>query len=162
MYFPIHLRSGLIPLHRFECQPKINSQHEQSSDAPVANLKRAPGPKFTSPGGLNPLDNSRGKQSSMPPHKSRPDSLFETAYTPRDPRQNRRETPRFLPQLEMRPSSIAQIPLESPEATPNSTVFLTSHRHHEKLPEVAVTSRGSPGFPAATRERPRDSPFNES
>ena len=40
----------------------------------------------------NPFDNSRGKQSSMHPHKSRHDSLFETAYTLRDPSQNRRGT----------------------------------------------------------------------
>ena len=66
----------------------------------------------------------------------------------------------FQTQLEMRPSSIAPTPVESREAPPNSTVSLTSHRHHEKLPEVTVTSGGNPGFPAATQERPRDSPFN--
>ena len=54
-YFPIHSRSGLIPLHRFECQPRINSQHEGSFDAPVANSKRAPGHKVNSPEGLKPL-----------------------------------------------------------------------------------------------------------
>ena len=96
----------------------------------------------------------------MPSHKLRSDSLSERAYTPRDPCQNRRGTPRFLPQLEMRPSSIAQIPVESPEAPHNSIVFLISHRHHEKLPKVTITSRGNPGFPTATRERPRDSSFN--
>ena len=32
--------------------------------------------------------------------------------------------------------------------------YLSSHRHHEKLPEVTVTSLGNPGFPDATRERP--------
>ena len=53
--FPIHLRSGLISLHRFECQPRIISQHKGSSDAPVANPKRAPCPKFNSAGGMKPL-----------------------------------------------------------------------------------------------------------
>ena len=85
-------------------------------------------------------------------HKSTPDSLFEMAYTSGD--QNRRGKLRFLPQLEMRPISVAPIPVESREATPNSTVFLSSHRHHEKLPEVTVTSLGNPGFPDATQERP--------
>ena len=147
--FPKHSRSGLIPLHRFECQPRINSQHEGSSDAPVTNPKGAPGPKFNLPGGLNPFDNSRGKQSSMPPHKSITDFLFEMTYTPRDPHQSRRGTLRFPPELEMRPSSIAPNPVESQEAPPNSTVYLTSHRHHEKLPEVTVTSRGNQ-VPAVT------------
>ena len=63
-------------------------------------------------------------------------------------------TLRFLPPLEMRPFSIAPKPVESREATPNSTVSLTSQRHPEKLPEVTGTSRGNPAFPAATRERP--------
>ena len=98
----------------------------------------------------------------MPSHSSRPDSLFETADTARQPCQNRRVTLRFSPQLEMRPCSIARNTVESREAPPNSRVFLTFHRHPEKLPEVTVTSRGNTGFPAAPRERPRDSPFNAS
>ena len=39
---------------------------------------------------------------------------------------------------------------------------LTSQRHSEKLPEVAGTSQGNPGFYAVTRERPRESFFNAS
>ena len=69
---------------------------------------------------------------------------------------------RFLPPLEMRLSSIARNPVESREAPPNSTVSLTSQRHPEKLPEATGTCRGTPGFPAATRKRPRESFFNAS
>ena len=54
----------------------------------------------------------------------------------------------FPPQLEMRTSSIARTTVESQEAPPNSTVFLTSHRHHEKLPEVTATIQGNQAFPA--------------
>ena len=86
----------------------------------------------------------------MPSHSSRPDSLFETAYTARQPCQNRRVTLRFSPQLEMRPCSIARNTVESREAPPHSTVSLISHRHTKKLPEITVTNRGNPGFPAAT------------
>ena len=82
----------------------------------------------------------------MPPHTSSPDSLFEMAYTARDPCQNRRGTLRFPPQLEMRPSSIAPNLLESREAPPNSTVFMISHRHYKKFAEVTVTHEGSQGF----------------
>ena len=91
----------------------------------------------------------------MPPHKSRTDFLFETTYTPRDPHQNRRGTLRFPPELEMRPFSIAPNPVESQELPPNSTVFLTSHRHHEKLPEVTITSQGNTGFPAPNEKTSR-------
>ena len=34
--------------------------------------------------------------------------------------------------------------------------------HHEKPPEVTCTSRGTPGCPASTRERPRETFFNTS
>ena len=61
-----------------------------------------------------------------------------------------RGTLRFLPDLEIRPSSIAANPVESQEASPSSIVSLTSQRHPEKLPEVTGISRGNPGFPAVT------------
>ena len=80
----------------------------------------------------------------MPPHRLRPDSLFEAAYTAQNSRQNRGGTLRFQPQLEMRPSSIAPNPVESREAPPKSTVFLTYNRHPEKLPEVTIM--GTHGF----------------
>ena len=54
-YFPIHSRSGLISFYRFECSPRINLQQEGSSDAPVVNPKRTPGPKLYSAQGLKPL-----------------------------------------------------------------------------------------------------------
>ena len=57
---------------------------------------------------------------------------------------------------------IAPNPVESREAPPKSTVFLTSQKHTEKLPEVTGTSRGNTGFPAATSERPRESLFKAS
>ena len=53
-------------------------------------------------------------------------------------------------------------PVESREAPPNSTVSLISQRHPEKLSAVTGTSLGNPGFPAATRERPGDTPFKDS
>src|SRR5574339_384698 len=41
-------------------------------------------------------------------------------------------------------------------------VSLASQSHHEKPPEVTCTSRGNAGFPASTRERPRETFFNTS
>src|SRR5574337_254285 len=73
-----------------------------------------------------------------------------------------RGTLRFLPHLEMRPSSNAPDPVESRETPPTSTVSMTSQRHHEKLPEVTCTSQGNRGFPASTRESPRETFFNTS
>src|SRR5574341_1419404 len=44
----------------------------------------------------------------------------------------------------------------SPERTLPPPVSLTSQSHQEKPPEVTCTSRGKPGFPGSTRERPRE------
>ena len=52
----------------------------------------------------------------------------------------------FQTQLEMRPSSIAPNPVESRGEPPNSTVFLTFHRHPEKLPRLPSQVEGTQGF----------------
>ena len=100
--------------------------------------------------GCHPMNNSRGKRSSIPPHSTRPDSPIPTLQGPCDRSQKWRGTLRFLPPLRTMPSSIAPNPVESREVPPNSTVSLTSQRHPEKLPEVISASRENPGFPAAT------------
>ena len=50
----------------------------------------------------------------------------------------------------------------SPERPLPPPVSLASQSHHEKPPEVTCTSRGKTGFPASTRERPRETFFNTS
>src|SRR5574337_951457 len=50
----------------------------------------------------------------------------------------------------------------SPERPLPPPVSLASQSHHEKPPEVTCTSRGNPGFPASTQERPRETFFNTS
>ena len=45
---------------------------------------------------------------------------------------------------------------------PTDGLFVETQRHSEKLPEVAGTSQGNPGFYAVTRERSRESFFNPS
>ena len=58
----------------------------------------------------------------------------------------------------------ARVDLSSPseERSAALRLYLTSQSHHEKPPEVTCTSRGKPGFPASTRERPRETFFNTS
>ena len=79
----------------------------------------------------------------MPQPKTRPDSPVTTLQGPWDRSQKWSGTLWFLPELEMRPSSIAPNPEESRESPPNSTVSLTSQRHPEKLAEVQQKSRES-------------------
>ena len=89
----------------------------------------------------HPVNNSKGKRRSIPPRKTRRDSLVRTRQVLCDPSQKWRGPLRFLPPLEMRPSSIAPNPVESQEAPPNSTVSLTSQRHPQKLSAVTEIGR---------------------
>src|SRR5574341_199537 len=50
----------------------------------------------------------------------------------------------------------------SPERPLPPPVSLASQSHREKPPEVPCTNRGNPGFPASTRESPRETFFNTS
>src|SRR5574337_592363 len=50
----------------------------------------------------------------------------------------------------------------SPERPLPPPVSLTSQSHHEMPPESTCTSRRNPGFPASTRESPRETFFNTS
>src|SRR5574337_978922 len=50
----------------------------------------------------------------------------------------------------------------SPERPLPPPVSLASQSHHEKPTEATCTSRGNPGFPASTRERPRETFFKTS
>ena len=135
----------------------MKAQHEGALTPKCIVWKNLQIPHTARQMACQPVNNSRGKWSSIPPHKTGPDFPLPTLQGPCDRSQKWRGTLRFLPQLEMRPSSIEPNPVESGEAPPNATVSLTSQRHPEKLPEVTGTGRGNPGFSAATRERPRES-----
>ena len=131
----------------------MKAQHEGALTPPFIIQKNPQVTNTVQQVVCHPVNNSRGKWSSIPPHKTRPDFLYqlcrETAIrVSTGARKPRRGNMRFLPPLEMRLSSIAPNPVESREAPPNSTVPLTSQRHPEKLHEVTGTCRGNPGFPA--------------
>ena len=132
----------------------MKAQHEGAL-IPLCIVRKNPQvPHTAQQVACHPVNHSKGKWRSIPPQKTRCDSLVPTLQGHCDPSQKWRGNLRFLPPLEMRPSSIAPNPVESQEAPPNSTVSLNSQRHLENLPEVTSTSQGNPGFPAATRERP--------
>ena len=85
----------------------------------------------------HPVNNSRGQRSSIPPHKRRTVSPVPTLQGPCDTSQKWRVTLRFLPQLEMRPSSIAPNPVESREAPPTP-------QYPSPLRDTLVSSLRSP------------------
>ena len=140
----------------------MKAHHEGALTPPYIIRKNLQVPHTARQVACHLVNNLGGKQSSIPQPKMRPDSPVPTLQGPWDRSQKWRGSLRFLPQREMRPSSLATHPVESREAPPNSTVSLTSQKHPEKLPEHTSTSQGNPGFPAATRERPRESFFKAS
>ena len=151
-----------MPRHLFECKPVHEVTTRRGTDITCIIQKNTQVSNTARQVACHPMNTSRGKRSSMPQLKTGTDSPLPTLQGPCDQSLKWRGILRFLLQLEIRPSSIAPNPVESREAPPNSTVSLTSQRHPEKLSEVTGTSRGNPGFPAATRERPRESFFNAS
>ena len=67
----------------------------------------------------HPMNNARVKRSSIPPHKTRPDSPVPTLQGPCGRSFKWRGTLRFLPQLEMRTFAIAPNPVEFRERLPS-------------------------------------------
>ena len=151
------LDKNTMPGHLFEHHLVDEVAKRRDNDTPMHHLEKPQVPNTARQVASHPVNTLRGMRSSMPQPKTRPDSPVPTLQGPCDPSLKWRGTRRFLPQPEMRPSSIAPNLVESREAPPNSTVSLTSQRYPEKLPEVTGASRGTPGFPARSRERPRES-----
>ena len=131
----------------------IGAEHGVNAEDALNNYAKAMAPitPITTGVTVAPLDDT----IDLWGHKAS-DLQEDITITGWDPSQKRTGSLRFLRPLEMRPSSIAPHPVESREAPTNSTVSLSSQRHNEKLPEVTGTSRGTPGFSAVTRERPRE------
>ena len=63
-------------------------------------------------GSCHSVNNSKVKGKSIPPQKTRRDSLLHILQVPCDPSQKWRGSLTFLPPFEMRPSSIAPNPVE--------------------------------------------------
>src|SRR5574342_410883 len=133
----------------------------------VHRSEKTPGPKYSSTSGLSPRGHLE-RQAEF--HASTQDeaglSCPQSAGTLRSESEIR-GTLRFLPQLEMRPSSNAPSPVESREAPPTSRSPGHSHGDptslapHERLTDLAVVPREKPHTGAAAREQPRDSPVTE-
>ena len=97
----------------------------------------------------------------MPQPKTRPDSPVPSLQGPCD-----RSLKSEVPCGSCRNWRGGPLPMHqaqwSPERPLPPPVSLASQSHHEKPPEVTCTSRGNPGFPASTRESPRETFFNTS
>ena len=93
-------------------KPKPPGQDEKE------RRRRSPAPKPTKVH-VARLTRKVSKRSSIPPHKTRPDSPVPTLQGPCGQSSKRRGSLRFLPPLEVRPSSFATSPAESRKAPPS-------------------------------------------
>ena len=97
-----------MPGHLFEGNPVDEGTTRRGTDTPVHRPQKLQVPHTTRHVACHPMNNSRGKWSSITPHKTRSDSPVSTLQGPCDPSQKWRGSQRFLPPLEMRPSSLHQ------------------------------------------------------
>ena len=95
----------------------------------------------------HPVNNWRGKQSSIPPHKTRPDSPVRTLQRNCDPSQiwprGSQERKHEFP-ASTRDEALFHCdkPSGVPRGPTNTTATLTSHRHPGKFPQVPGRNRG--------------------
>ena len=131
-----------MPGHHFEGNPVDEGTTRGGTGNPVHRLENPAGSTYSSTTGLSPLQ-QRERQAEFPSSdKTRPEYPIPTLQAHFDLSQKWRGNLKFLPQPEMRPSSIKTNPVESREAPPISTVSLTSHSHSEKLFEATGKRRG--------------------
>ena len=90
----------------------MKAQHEGAL-TPLCIVRKNPQvPHTAQQVACHSVNNSKGKRRSIPPRKTRRDSLVRTRRVLCDPSQKWRGPLRFLPPFEMRPSSIAPNPVE--------------------------------------------------
>ena len=108
-----------MPGHHFEGNPVDEGTTEGLLKLPCIVQKNTQVLHTARQVECHPMNNSIGKQSSFPPHKTRPDSPVPTLQGPCGRSLKWRGTLRFLPQLEMRTFAIAPNPVEFRERLPS-------------------------------------------
>ena len=109
-----------MPGHLFEGNPVDEGTTRRGTDTPVHRPEKPAGSTHSSTRGLRPPEQLERQEEFHSSDKTRPDSPVPTLHGPCDRSQKWRGSLRFLPPLEMRPSSIAENPVESREAPPTS------------------------------------------
>ena len=101
-----------MPGHPLEGNPVDEGTTRRGTDTPVHRPEKPTGSTHSSTRGLSPRAQLERQAEFHSPHRTRPDSPVPNLLGPCNPNQKWRGTLRFLPQLEMRPSSIAPNPVE--------------------------------------------------
>ena len=107
-----------MPAHHFEGNPVDESTSRRGTDSPVHHPEKPAGSTHSSTRGLRLPEQLERQPEFHSSDKTRHDSPVPTLQGPCSRSPNPRGSLRFLPPLEMRPSSIAPNPAESREALP--------------------------------------------
>ena len=107
-----------MPGHLFEGNPVGEGTTRRGTDTPVHHPETHAGSTHSSMRALRPPEQLERQAEFPSSDKTRPDSPVPTLQGPWDRSPKRRGSLRFLPPLEMRPSSIAPNPAESREVPP--------------------------------------------
>ena len=102
-----------MPGHLFQCNPVDEVATRRGTDTPVHRPEKPIGSKYSSTSGLSPHEHLERQAAFHASSQDEPDSPVPTLQGPCDRSLKWRGTLRFLPQLEMRPSSIAPNTVES-------------------------------------------------
>ena len=149
------------PGHLFEGKPVDEGTTRRGTDTPCIFRKNPQVPHTAPQVVCHLVNNSRSKRSSIPPHKTMPDSPVTTLGTLHTESEMERK-----PEVPASPRGEALFRCARPSGVPRgpatSTGSLASQRHPGKFPKVPGRRRGKGGFPAAPRQRPRESFFNAS
>ena len=111
------LDKNAMPRHLFEDSVDEGTTR-RGTDTPVHHPEKPAGSTHSSTRGLRLPEQLERQPEFHSSDKTRHDSPVPTLQGPCSRSQNRRGSLRFLPPLEMRPSSIAPNPAESREALP--------------------------------------------
>ena len=111
------LDKNVMPRHLFEDSVDEGTTR-RVTDTPVHHSVKAAGSTYNSTGGLSSHEQLERQAEFITPHKTRSDSPVPTLQGPCGRSPKRRGSLRFLPPLEVRPSSVAPDSAESRGAPP--------------------------------------------
>ena len=130
-----------MPGHLFEGNPVGEGTTRRGTDNPEHRPEKPAGSTHSSTRGLRPPERLERQAEFPSSDKTRPESPVPTLQGPCGQSLKRRGSLRFLPPLEMRPSSIAPSPAESREAPPTPQ-YPSPLRVTRTFPKVPGRSRG--------------------
>ena len=153
-----------MPGHLFEGNPVSEGTTRRGTDTPVHHPEKPAGSTHSSTRGLRLPEQLERQPEFHSSDKTRHDSPVPTLQAPCSRSPNPRGSLRFLPPLEMRPSSIAPNPAESREAPPtpqHPSPLRGTLGSSLRSPAEVEGNEGFPPQPEKDLESPSSTPLED-